>query len=499
MDQPTLAGTTYQPARRILQPRLAIPERRLLLITGDLLLIGASVFGALLVWTQWTDRLLDWSLWGEQGFWAAFISTGWLLWLVLSDMYNLRRAVNIATAVQRILIGGLAIALAYLVLFFVTSPAPIFGNGPSIMPRLTPTGLLPRLAPGIAIIATTVTLSVWRTVYAAALRGSAMRRRVLIVGAGKAGATLSTTIQRDHSIHYDIVGFVDDDVDKHTRYVNHIPILGGHELLPRLIRQQQVDEIAIAISAHVEGSLFQAIMYCYEQGVAITPMPLLYERLTGKVPVEHIGSQWYVALPLQQHAASNFLTVVRRVVDIVFGLLVGLVFVLFAPFIALAIRLDSPGSIFYSQERAGLHGRPFTIRKFRSMIQDAEHAGQPQWATKDDHRITRTGRILRKTRLDELPQVLNVLRGDMSLVGPRPERPQFIEQLQQEIPFYRTRLAVKPGLTGWAQVNYGYGATVEDALVKLQYDLYYIKHQSPWLDLLVLLRTISVILRMKGQ
>ncbi|MDP9315989.1 MAG: sugar transferase [Chloroflexota bacterium] len=499
MDQSTFAHPTYRSSRILRRPRLAISERRLLLITGDLLLIVSSVLGALLVWTQWTDRMLDWSLWGEQGFWAGFISTGWLLWLVLSDMYNLRRAFDISSTVQRIFCGGLVIALAYLIVFFVSSPAPILGSGPSILPRLTPTGLLPRLAPGIAIIATTAMLSVWRTSYAVALRGSAMRRRVLIVGAGKAGSALSTTILQDHRDHYDIVGFVDDDVDKQAGYVNTIPVLGGHELLTHLADQQRIDEIAIAISAHVEGSLFQAIMYCYEQGVAITPMPLLYERLTGKVPVEHIGSQWYVALPLQQHAASNFLTVVRRVVDIVFGLLVGLVFVLFAPFIALAIRLDSPGSIFYSQERAGLHGRPFTIRKFRSMIQDAEHAGQPQWATKDDHRITRTGRILRKTRLDELPQVLNVLRGDMSLVGPRPERPQFIEQLQQEIPFYRTRLAVKPGLTGWAQVNYGYGATVEDALVKLQYDLYYIKHQSPWLDLLVLLRTISVILRMKGQ
>src|SRR5690606_19701763 len=143
--------------------------------------------------------------------------------------------------------------------------------------------------------------------------------------------------------------------------------------------------------------------------------------------------------------------------------------------------------------------RRFFVYKLRSMVKDAERDGEAQWASRDDPRVTRVGRWLRRTRLDELPQVLNVIRGEMSMVGPRPERPQFIEQLQREIPFYRTRLAAKPGLTGWAQINYGYGSTVEDALVKLQYDLFYLKHQSVWFDLLILLRTTVVVLRMKGQ
>ena len=178
---------------------------------------------------------------------------------------------------------------------------------------------------------------------------------------------------------------------------------------------------------------------------------------------------------------------------------IGLILAVVFPFVAIAIKLDSPGAIFYKQERVGQYGAKFTVYKFRSMVQNAERNGKAQWAVKGDARITKVGNFIRKTRLDELPQVLNVLRGEISMVGPRPERYAFIKELQQQIPFDRTRLAVKPGLTGWAQINYGYGSTIEDALIKLQYDLYYLKHWSPWLDFKILLRTFSVVLKMKGQ
>jgi lipopolysaccharide/colanic/teichoic acid biosynthesis glycosyltransferase len=177
--------------------------------------------------------------------------------------------------------------------------------------------------------------------------------------------------------------------------------------------------------------------------------------------------------------------------------MVGLV-ILF-PFVALAIYLNDPGPIFYRQERTGRRGQSFYLLKFRSMITDAEKYGKAVWATQDDPRITRVGKFLRLTRIDELPQIWNVLKGDMSIVGPRPERPVFIAQLQEEIPFYRMRLSVKPGLTGWAQINYRYGSTVEDAIKKLEYDLYYIKHQSLLLDVLIILRTIKVVLLFRGQ
>jgi exopolysaccharide biosynthesis polyprenyl glycosylphosphotransferase len=189
----------------------------------------------------------------------------------------------------------------------------------------------------------------------------------------------------------------------------------------------------------------------------------------------------------------------KRLLDIVCGLIIATILLIVLPFVTLAIKLDSPGAIFYKQERVGLGGREFTIYKFRSMVQNAERNGKAQWAVKGDARITTVGQFLRKTRLDELPQVINILKGDMSIVGPRPERQQFIEKLEVQIPAYSTRLNVKPGLTGWAQVNYGYGSTVEDARIKLKYDLEYVQNQSLWLDFQILFRTFGVVFKMQGQ
>jgi exopolysaccharide biosynthesis polyprenyl glycosylphosphotransferase len=189
----------------------------------------------------------------------------------------------------------------------------------------------------------------------------------------------------------------------------------------------------------------------------------------------------------------------KRLLDIVCGLIIAAIFILIFPFVAIAIKLDSPGSIFYKQERVGLGGAKFTIYKLRSMVQNAERNGQAQWAVKGDARITKVGQFIRKTRLDELPQVMNVLKGEMSMVGPRPERQQFIETLQQQIPGYCNRLDVKPGVTGWAQVNYGYGSTVEDARIKHNYDMSYLQNQSFLLDLKILLQTFAVVFKMQGQ
>jgi exopolysaccharide biosynthesis polyprenyl glycosylphosphotransferase len=196
---------------------------------------------------------------------------------------------------------------------------------------------------------------------------------------------------------------------------------------------------------------------------------------------------------------NSFERIGSRVLDIICGLIIAAIFAVVFPFVAIAIKLDSPGAIFYKQERVGLNGAKFTIYKLRSMVQNAERNGQAQWAVKGDSRITKVGNFIRKTRLDELPQVINVLKGEMSMVGPRPERQQFMDKLETQIPNFNKRLAVKPGLTGWAQVNYGYGSTVEDAQIKLNYDLYYCKHQSLALNFQILLRTFAVVLKMQGQ
>lgn len=473
--------------------RLEFSERKLLLRLGDLILIGFGLVAAVALWSRFAQRPFDGSLLREQLPWVVAIGIGWVSCLAVLDMYDLKQAVNIRWCLQRIGLSAVVISLFYLIYFFISvSPLIVANFDPS--PGVTPL----RLAPMVSITAVSGLLTLWRIGYAMLLGNAHARRRVLVLGAGAAGHTIAEVL-RVHP-HFEIVGFVDDDPKKTgLRIYDDIPVLGNHQHMLDFIESRRVDEIIFAISAQVSGSLFQAIMDCHERGVTITPMPLLYEQLTGKIAVQHIGSQWYVALPFESHPFGTLNRLSKRLLDLVCGLILFVLFLATAPLIALAIKLDSPGPIFYRQERMGMHGTTFVVTKYRSMVQNAECDGQAKWAAKDDPRVTRVGRILRKTRLDELPQVINVLKGEMSMVGPRPERPQFIAQLQKQIPFYRTRLAGKPGLTGWAQVNYGYGSTVEDALIKLQYDLYYLKHQSIWFDLKILLRTFAVVLKMKGQ
>lgn len=474
--------------------RLEISERRLLLRLGDLALTIAAVFSALWLWARLAQLPLDLGLLQEQWTWVALIGLGWPVWLSLADMYNLRLVARAGPSVRRVMLGGVVMLFAYLLLFFITSRSLVTGALAGIETGAPPL----RLAPGLAIVASMALIMTWRLLYIRVLGGPHARRRLLILGAGQAGAALSHVILKGHSPYYDIVGYVDDGTLQHQAPAGPIPVLGSVAQLAEVIWQQRVDEIVIA-SNEVGGDILQVLMDCYEHGIAITPMPLLYERLTGKIAVEHVGSQWYVALPLQPRQARTAEEALKRLFDIAGGLVLALVLLALLPFVAAAIRLDTPGPIFYPQERVGRRGRRFTVYKFRSMVRDAERAGEAQWAVKADPRVTRVGRWLRRTRLDELPQALNVLRGEMSMIGPRPERPEFVDMLQDNIPFYRARLAAKPGLTGWAQINYGYGDSVEAALSKLQYDLYYLKHQSFWFDLLILARTVHVVLLMKGQ
>jgi exopolysaccharide biosynthesis polyprenyl glycosylphosphotransferase len=297
-----------------------------------------------------------------------------------------------------------------------------------------------------------------------------------------------------------VLGFIDDDPAKLGSAVGGVTVAGTRHDLARLVREWGIQEVILAIThtQQIHGDLFQALMDCRELGVEVVPMTYLYERLTGRVPVEHVGQQLYVLLPLNHSVTTPLYVFAKRMVDVACALagLVGLALVF--PLVALAIRLDSPGPVLYRQVRVGKGGRRFRVAKFRTMVQGAETPGEPVWAREHDERVTRFGRLARRVRLDELPQLWNVLKGEMSLVGPRPERPEFVQDLQEQIPFYRSRHAVRPGLTGWAQVNYEYGNSVADSLIKLQYDLYYVKHRSFYLDLVILFRTIGTVLSFSG-
>jgi exopolysaccharide biosynthesis polyprenyl glycosylphosphotransferase len=228
-------------------------------------------------------------------------------------------------------------------------------------------------------------------------------------------------------------------------------------------------------------------------------MPTVYEELLGRVPVQHLESDWLIRSFVDEARVSSFYEMGKRLLDLIGGLLGMVIFLILWPFVALAIYLESGRPILFAQQRAGRGGKPFTMYKFRTMVPDAEADGQPRLASENDPRVTRVGAFLRRTRLDEFPQFYNILRGEMSLVGPRAERPELVARFQKQIPFYRARLLVKPGLTGWAQINYGYASTVEETRVKLEYDLYYIKHRSMLMDLVILLRTIGTIFGLRGR
>ena len=255
--------------------------------------------------------------------------------------------------------------------------------------------------------------------------------------------------------------------------------------------------MAVTEAGEVSGAFLSLLERCWGHGISVRPVQLYFEEITGAVMVQHIGPNLFVLMNGQDACYQRLWGAARRLIDIAVGFVGSLALAPLIPFIALAIYLDSPGPIFYWQQRVGRRGELFWLAKFRSMVPNAERDGAV-WAANDDKRITRVGRWLRKTRIDELPQLWNLLTGSMTLIGPRPERPEFVRQLDKVLPYYGIRHSVKPGLTGWAQVRYRYGSNVDDALLKLQYDLYYLKHRGPVLDLLIALETVRVILAMEG-
>jgi exopolysaccharide biosynthesis polyprenyl glycosylphosphotransferase len=269
------------------------------------------------------------------------------------------------------------------------------------------------------------------------------------------------------------------------------------DMVRELAAEGQANEIVLGIYDDIPRELFRGLVDCYDQGVPVRSLGDLYEELTGRMLLDQLGHSWLLSLPMRSET-SRLYSAFKRGVDIVaasFGLLV---LGLMLPFIWVAIKIEDRGSVFYGQDRSGKYGRVFKILKLRTMSQGEEEEAQRQTDAADP-RITRVGRVLRRLHLDELPQVWNILRGDMSIIGPRPEQPAYVAMLQESIDFYNTRLSVRPGLTGWAQVNLGYSEGVEGARKKLSYDLYYIKRQSAALDLLILVRTFFAVLSLQGR
>ncbi len=321
-------------------------------------------------------------------------------------------------------------------------------------------------------------------------------RRVLIVGAGNEAQNVEADLAKLGGAGFRVVGFFPAGADKVE--VDKSRLVAADADMHALVRDHKVDEVVVAVREQRGGSLpMEALLDCRVKGIPVIDLVGFYERTRGEIPIDHLKSSWLIYG--HGFAQDTLRSVVKRSFDLAAS---GLLLALTWPIMivaAIVIRLESPGPVIFRQERTGLGGRGFTCLKFRSMRKDAEKNGVAVWAQTNDARVTRVGKFIRKTRIDELPQLINVLRGDMSLVGPRPERPTFVDQLKQEVPYYDIRHSVKPGLTGWAQVRFSYGASIEDSRRKLQFDLYYVKNHSLFLDMLVLFETIRVILFREGS
>lgn len=371
---------------------------------------------------------------------------------------------------------SLAIGLALMSLVFYVLPSLFLGRG----------------AIALTFAIALVGLCASRYVYIKFTARQSVKKRVLVLGVGSRAFKLDA-LEKSGRQAFQIIGYL--PWGGGPAAVAHPKLLPPSESLATLIKRQRVEEVVVAVRDRRGKLPSRELLQCRLAGVSVVDLPTFFERETGRIQLESLNPSWLIFG--DGFEQSVFTQTNKRLFDVVVSLLLLPVALPLMAVTALLIYLEDKGPIFYRQERVGQHGRVFELVKFRSMRVDAEREG-PQWAKKNDDRTTRVGRVIRKIRVDELPQIFNVLKGDMSFVGPRPERPYFVKQLTECIPFYSCRHSIKPGITGWAQVLYPYGASIEDAVEKLQYDLYYVKNNSLFLDIIILCQTVQVLLWNKG-
>ena len=461
--------------------RRSISLRGLALFGLDLLLVAGAVFAAHVAyyamieptWAEGVEQAHIWFLERLKTLFAAMAVHG-----LVNFACGLYEPSTIASSKRTAGLSFMAVALAtvVIVLLFFAKLKLHYGRGILLIAAL--------------LIWLLMMLSRW--FYRRVVGGGYFSRPTLLVGEGAEAETLLRLVQADENATYHVYGIVRTQPGDAPAFLCGVPVLGGLENLREYVNAYDIQSILISTTVSKEREVLRRLRPLRYAGVSLLDYVSLHEQLAGSIPLGHIDDEWF--LHAAAHGSAFHLRKLKRILDVAASL-AGLVLSFpLSVLAALLVRLDSPGPIFYRQVRTGQNGAPFTLIKFRTMRRDAEAATGAVWAEKFDTRITRTGRFLRATRLDEIPQLLNVLRGEMSLVGPRPERPEFVATLTAQIPFYQERLLVPPGITGWAQIQYPYAASVEAARLKLQFDLYYIKHMSLALDLTILLKTVKTIL-----
>jgi sugar transferase (PEP-CTERM system associated) len=413
-------------------------------------------------------------------FWFKIVLVTAVCWLSLyfNDLYDfqvVRRRTNLLVHVMQA-VGASCLALA---LIYFLAPGASLGRGVALM-----------ASPLILML-----LVGWRLSANAANLLARGNERVLLMGTGEAGVSLVRHILSHPEYNMKVVGFIDENGEDIGKSLVNPTILGAAADLEEIVAREKVDRVVLALKERRGGTPVRQLLHLKFAGVGVEDVHSCFERLSGRITLEHLSPSWLILS--DGFKKSPLSLAVKRTVDILASSILLLLVSPILPLVALAIYIESGGPILFRQKRVGYKGREFEVLKFRSMVQDAEKNG-PQWASQQDSRVTRVGQILRKTRLDEIPQLFNVFRGEMSLVGPRPERRVFCDLLEEKIPFFNLRHSVRPGLTGWAQVRFRYGASLEDAKGKLEFDFFYIKNLSLLVDLAILFETVKVVVLGRG-
>lgn len=446
------------------------------LICSDLLFISIGHLLAI-----WILTVVGWTVFFKT--YAAACSFSILLYPVtmyVFDLYNLEKIGAPRQTAFRITLAGFPVIILCTILF-----------------NLTPDLHYSRDILASQVILSAGFLILWRTIYGSYLFQTAKSKLpALILGSGET-AKKALRLLNTRTSPFEFKGFVDNDASWHSNDNGAQGTLGPIKQLSELTLNLKIKALILAIPRSRSNRITRKILEARMSGIEVIDMPSLYEQLADRVPVKYIEDQWLLFSNGFYLISRQYMQKIKRLLDFFFSTLLLFCFSPIMILTAIAIRIDSPGPVFYKQQRVGKGCRVFTVHKFRSMCYNAEEHGA-RWAQKKDPRVTRVGKWIRLFRIDELPQIWNVFTGDMSLVGPRPERPEFVKELDSQIPYYTVRHTVPPGITGWAQIKYPYGASIEDALRKLEYDLYYIKNMSLLLDLKILLRTVGVVLLGEG-
>ncbi len=451
-----------------------VSERKILLRLFDLVFL----FGSLLLVGEIFD--VDYFTIGRAHWnWTPVLALYFLIFATIFELYDLQKAASFQATLKNVLLS-----VSITVLFYLLTPF------------LTPVLPEKRVQIIFFFVAMVIGLLVWRYAYITLFAAQRFNKRVLVVG-DSFDINLIAGNLHVADPNYRVVGYVNTDenpVNSAEKNMKAVDL----DRLQDAVRRYAISEIVVASAAGINLLLYTQLINLLERGFPIREYSQVYEEITHKLPVEQLERDFYKYFPFSRSNKNRFYLFITICFNGIFAIICLLFTALVLPFVLVGNILANRGPLFYTQKRVGLNGQVFRIFKFRTMIKDAEASGV-QWSKKGDHRITKFGKILRNSRLDELPQCINILRGEMGLIGPRPERPLFVKSLSKKIPFYETRHTIKPGLTGWAQVRRRYASSENDALEKLQYDLYYIKHRNVFLDLNIILKTFSTVLYYRGQ